>query len=142
MQKDHLTQINHEKPYPLRLVIGTLFLTAPAILVILLFVLGGNLDFVWMPVLLGFLGWFLVIPSIYALPYPSREWTAMNALSMGFTMMMCLYSMVLPFRHEGAECIKDLISQGVRVKIQSSTSKNKKFKEENITQEQSKEEDL
>lgn len=79
----------------LRLLIGSLCLTLPTLSAIVILILWESFDFLWVPILFGILGWFLILPSTYALTYPSRERVAVDALSMGFVAMLCLFSVVI-----------------------------------------------
>lgn len=81
--------------YSLRLLIGSLCLTLPTLSAIVVLILWGNFDFLWIPILFGILGWFLILPSTYTLVHPSRERVAVDALSMGFVAMLCLCSLVV-----------------------------------------------
>ena len=87
--------LNH---YSLRLLIGSLCLTLPTLSAIVLLILWENFEFLWVPILFGILGWFLILPSTYALVRPSKERVAVDALSMGFVAMLCLCSAVLSFK--------------------------------------------
>ena len=102
--------MNH---YSLKLLIGSLFLTLPILSVILLLVLWENCGFLWAAPLFGILGWVLVIPSTYALVRPSRERVAVDALSMGFVAMLCLYSAVISFK--GTSLIENLEVQDLQI---------------------------
>ena len=81
--------------YSLRLLIGSLCLTLPTLSAIILLIVWENFDFIWVPLLFGILGWFLILPSTYALVHPSKERVAVDALSMGFVAMLCLCSVVI-----------------------------------------------
>ena len=87
--------MNH---YSLRLLIGSLCLTLPTLSAIVLLILWENFDFLWIPILFGILGWFLILPSTYTLVRPSKERVAVDALSMGFVAMLCLCSAVISFK--------------------------------------------
>ncbi|MBL8675858.1 MAG: hypothetical protein JNJ47_00275 [Alphaproteobacteria bacterium] len=87
--------LNH---YSFRLLIGSLCLTLPTLSAIILLILWKNFDFLWAPLLFGILGWFLILPSTYALVRPSKERVAVDALSMGFVAMLCLCSAVISFK--------------------------------------------
>ncbi|MBP9776856.1 MAG: hypothetical protein KBD36_03325 [Alphaproteobacteria bacterium] len=119
MKEKHLTKVNfltktnYLNHYSLNLLIGSLFLTLPILSVILLLVLWENCDFLWAAPLFGILGWVLVIPSTYALVRPSRERVAVDALSMGFVAMLCLYSAVISFK--GTSLIENLEVQDLQI---------------------------
>jgi hypothetical protein len=100
LTKDNfLTKTNYFNHYSLNLLIGSLFLTLPTFSVMLLIILWENFDFVWVPPLLGILGWFLVIPSTYTLSRLSKERIAVDALSLGFMAMLCLCSALIPIKY-------------------------------------------
>ena len=87
--------MNH---YSLRLLIGSLCLTLPTLSAIVLLLVWENFNFTWVPIFFGILGWFLILPSTYALVRPSKERVAVDALSMGFVAMLCLCSAVISFK--------------------------------------------
>ena len=101
--------LNH---YSLRLLIGSLCLTWPTLSAIILLVLWENFDFLWVPILFGILGWFLILPSTYTLVRPSQERVAVDALSMGFVAMLCLCSAVISFK--GTSLIQTLEVQDLQ----------------------------
>ena len=81
--------------YSLRLLIGSLCLTLPTLSAIILLIVWENFDFIWVPLLFGILGWFLILPSTYSLVHPSKERVAVDALSVGFVAMLCLCSVAV-----------------------------------------------
>lgn len=81
--------------YSLRLLIGSLCLTLPTLSAIILLIIWESFDFLWVPILFGILGWFLILPSTYTLVHPSKERVAVDALSMGFVAMLCLCSVAI-----------------------------------------------
>ena len=101
--------LNH---YSLRLLIGSLCLTLPTLSAIVLLILWENFEFLWVPILFGILGWFLILPSTYALIRPSKERVAVDALSMGFVAMLCLCSAVISFK--GTSLIETLEDQNLQ----------------------------
>lgn len=104
MKKQHLTKenfltkTNYLNHYSLNLLIGSLLLTLPAFSVMLLIVLWENFDFLWMPPLLGILGWWVVIPSTYIIARPSKERVAVDILSMGFMAMLLLCVILISYK--------------------------------------------
>ena len=97
--KEHcFIKINPLSSYDFRLVIGYLLLTLPTLLALMLFVVWEDTTLLWIPVPLGILGWTLVLPVTYTLLWPGKERIAVDALSMGFVFMLCLYSSVILFK--------------------------------------------
>ena len=101
--------LNH---YSLRLLIGSLCLTLPTLSAIVLLVLWEDVNFLCLPIFFGILGWFLILPSTYTLVRPSKERVAVDALSMGFVAMLCLYSAVISFK--GTSLIENLEVQDLQ----------------------------
>ena len=95
MKKSCFIRTQHVSYNSLRLLIGSLCLTLPTLSAIVILILWESFDFLWVPILFGILGWFLILPSTYTLTYPSRERVAVDALSMGFVAMLCLCSVVV-----------------------------------------------
>ena len=108
--------LNH---YSLRLLIGSLCLTLPTLSAIVLLVLWEDVNFLWVPILFGILGWFLILPSTYTLVRPSKERVAVDALSMGFVAMLCLCSAVISFKGTPlTETLKDQLPQRVNPRVE------------------------
>ncbi|MBY0501702.1 MAG: hypothetical protein K2P93_06855 [Alphaproteobacteria bacterium] len=95
MKKSCFIKTQHVNYNSLRLLIGSLCLTLPTLSAIVILILWESFNFLWVPILFGILGWFLILPSTYTLAYPSRERVAVDALSMGFVVMLCLFSVVV-----------------------------------------------
>lgn len=98
--KNYLIKTNYLRHYSLRLLIGSFFLIVPAFFVILLIALWKNLDFSWVPLLFGTIGYCLVLPSTCARTRPSERHAAINILFIGFLVMLCLCSFIVPLRLE------------------------------------------
>ena len=124
--------LNH---YSLRLLIGSVCLTLPTLSAIVLLVLWENFDFLWVPILFGILGWFLVLPSTYPLIRPSRERVAVDALSMGFVAMLCLCSAVISFKGTSLiETLEDQLLQRVNPRIEQFDPKERGIASEYLEQ--------
>ncbi|MBL8676045.1 MAG: hypothetical protein JNJ47_01260 [Alphaproteobacteria bacterium] len=95
MKENYCRKTKYLNHYSLRLLIGSLCLTLPTLSAIILLIVWESFDFIWVPILFGILGWFLILPSTYALVHPSKERLAVDALSMGFVAMLCLCSVVI-----------------------------------------------
>lgn len=111
MEEKNLIRTNYFNHYSFRLLVGNILLTLPTLVVILLLVLWENIYFLWLAPLLGILGWFLVLPSTYTLLRPSRERVAVDALSMGFVMLICLCALLILFKR--SDLIHSVDSQEV-----------------------------
>ena len=124
--------LNH---YSLRLLIGNLCLTLPTLSAIVVLILWENFNFLWVPILFGILGWFLILPSTYTLVRPSRERIAVDALSMGFVAMLCLCSAVISFKGTSLiETLEDQLLQRVNPRIEQFDPKERGIASEYLEQ--------
>lgn len=130
MKKNCFIKTNDLSPYNLRLVMGYLFLTLPALLALMLFVVWENTDLLWVPLPLGILGWLLVLPATYTLLRSSKERVAVDALSMGFVTMLCLYSGVILFKNTNlTHTLEDQDPQRAGVRTEQPDPKGRDSKE-------------
>ncbi len=98
MKKHCFIKIDPLSSYDFRLVMGYLLLTLPTLLALMLFVVWEDTTLLWIPLPLGILGWTFVLPANYTLLWPAKERVAVDALSMSFVFMLCLYSLVILFK--------------------------------------------
>ncbi|MBP9691740.1 MAG: hypothetical protein KBD90_00205 [Alphaproteobacteria bacterium] len=116
--RDYLIKTNYLNHYSLRLLIGSLFLIVPASFVILLIALWKNLDFVWVPLLFGTIGYCLILPSACLMTRTSERHTAINTLFIGLLVMLCLCSFIIPLRLE-RESLEILNARAERIASQN-----------------------
>ncbi len=93
--------LNHRS---LRLLVGHLLLTLPSLCAVLI-ALVWDIDFLWVPPVLGIIGWVLVLPVTYTIARNSKERVAIDALSGGL-LMLCLCSAMVSIRYIG---LKELL---------------------------------
>lgn len=120
-----LVRTNYLKHYSLRLLIGDLLVTLPAFCVGIGICLRETVDFIWIPLLCGIIGWVRVLPLTYAIPRPSKERVAVDALSGGFMAMLYLCLVMASFKDT---CTKDTVEPKATQTLTLTTEKGDPIK--------------
>lgn len=89
--------------HSLRLLMGNILLTLPSLYAVLSAWV-WDIDFLWIPPILGIIGWILVLPITYTIKRPSKERIAIDALACGL-LSLCLCSAMISIKYI---CLKEL----------------------------------